>query len=200
MAIEKSNDRWVVAARRISPSLVVDLLEFVGPKVDAVFAAVDMETPGVAVAWTGDGPSPCWLDIAREYAERWVHHAQIRLAVAAVPLLDRRWFFPVLDVFMRCLPRAYEDIGAPTGSIVRVQVTGESGGAWFVQRLPDRWHLVADPGTGPAAEVRVDPDIAWRLLSRTMTVEAALPEIAIAGDEALARAITRAVAIMTSRL
>ena len=179
---------------------MVDLLEFVGPKVDAVFAAVDMETPGVAVAWTGDGPSPYWLDIAREYTERWVHHAQIRLAVAVVPLLDRRWFFPVLDVFMRCLPRAYEDIDAPTGSIVRVQVTGESGGAWFVQRLPDRWHLVADPGTGPAAEVRMDPDIAWRLLSRTMTVEAALPEIAIAGDEALARAITRAVAIMTSRL
>jgi hypothetical protein len=67
--IEHSNEDWVRATRRIAPFVTVELLAFIGPKVDDAFAALDLEAPGTSVGWTGDGPSPCWLDIAREYTE-----------------------------------------------------------------------------------------------------------------------------------
>jgi hypothetical protein len=52
----------------------------------------------------------------------------------------------------------------------------------------------------PTARVRIDQDTAWRLLSRTISVDAALPSIRFEGDPLLGSAATRAVAIMTTRL
>ena len=156
-------------------------------------ASIQQATPGT-------GPTPYWLDIAREYTERWVHHAQIRLAVGATPLLARHWLHPVLDAFMRCLPRAYDGVEAHMGSVVRIEVVGDSGGGWFVRRCPDRWRLATDADGPPTALVRMDADTAWRLLSRTMTIDSALPAIAIEGDETLARVATKAAAIMTTQL
>jgi uncharacterized protein (TIGR03083 family) len=197
--IERSNEEWVRAARRIAPPVTVELLAFIGPQVDDAFAALDLEAPGTSVAWSGDGPTPFWLDIAREYTERWVHHAQMRLGVGAPPLVERRFLHPVLDTFMRSLPRAYEAVEADAGTRVDVLVEGEAGGRWTLRREADRWHLVAAGAQGAAACVRVPQDVAWKLLSRTIAVPEAVPEIAIEGDERLGRPTTRAVAIMTTQ-
>ena len=197
--IERSNDEWVRAARRIAPIVTVELLAFIGPQVDDALAALDLDAPGTSVGWTGDGPTPYWLDIAREYTEHWVHHAQIRLAVGAPPLVERRFLHPVLDTFMRSLPCAYEAVEADGGTRVDVVVEGEAGGRWTLRREADRWHLVKGDERGAAACVRVPQDVAWKLLSRTIAVPEALPEIAIEGDERLGRPATKAVAIMTTR-
>jgi uncharacterized protein (TIGR03083 family) len=197
--IERSNDEWVSAARRIAPNVTVELLAFIGPKVDDALAALDLDAPGTSVAWSGDGPTPYWLDIAREYTERWVHHAQMRLAVGAPPLLERRFLNPVLDTFMRSLPRAYEEVDADIGTRVDVLVEGEAGGRWTLRREGDRWHLVAADEHGAAARVRIPQAVAWKLLSRTIAVAEALPEIVTEGDERLGRPATRAVAIMTTQ-
>jgi uncharacterized protein (TIGR03083 family) len=197
--IERSNDEWVHAARRIAPPITVELLAFIGPKVDEAYAALDLDAPGTSVGWTGDGPSPCWLDIARKYTEHWVHNSQMRLAVGAAPLLERRFLYPVLDTFMRSLPRAYEAVEADAGTRVDVLVKGGAGGRWTLSREADRWHLVTADEQVAAACVRVPEDIAWKLLSRTIAVPEALPEIAIEGDEHLGRPATQAVAIMTTQ-
>jgi uncharacterized protein (TIGR03083 family) len=197
--IEQSNEDWVRAARRIAPFVTVELLAFIGPKVDDAFAALDLEAPGTSVGWTGDGPSPCWLDIAREYTEFWVHHAQMRLAVGAPPLVERRFLHPVLDTFMRSMPRAYEAVEADVGARVDVLVEGEAGGRWTLRREADRWHLVTADEQMAAACVRVPQDVAWKLLSRTIAVPEAFPEIALEGNERLGRPATQAVAIMTTR-
>ena len=197
--IERSNEEWVRAARRIPPPITVELLAFVGPRVDDTLAALDLDAPGTSVGWTGDGPTPYRLDIAREYTEHWVHHAQIRLAVGAPPLVERRFLHPVLDTFMRSLPRAYEAVDADAGTRVDILVEGEAGGRWTLRREADRWHLVPADERVAAACVRVPQDVAWKLLSRTIAVPEALPEIAIEGDERLGRPATQAVAIMTTQ-
>ena len=197
--IERSNEEWVRAARRIAPIVTVELLAFIGPRVDDALAALDLAAPGTSVGWTGDGPTPYWLDIAREYTEHWVHHAQMRLAVGAPPLVERRFLHPVLDTFMRSLPRAYEAVEADAGTRISVLVEGEAGGCWTLRHDADRWHLVTAVDQGAAACVRVPQDIAWKLLSRTIAVPEALPQIAIEGDERLGRPATRAVAIMTTQ-
>ncbi len=197
--IERSNDDWVSAARRIAPNVTVELLAFIGPKVDDVLAALDLDAPGTSVAWSGEGPTPYWLDIAREYTERWVHHAQMRLAVGDAPLVERRSLHPVLDTFMRSLPRAYEAIEASVGTRVDVLVEGEAGGRWTIRHDADRWHLIATDGQEASACVRMPQDVAWKLLSRTIAVAEAFPEIAIEGDERLGRPATEALAIMTTQ-
>jgi uncharacterized protein (TIGR03083 family) len=197
--IESSNEDWVRAARRIAPVVTVELLAFIGPKVDERYATLDLDAPGTSVGWTGDGPTPCWLDIARGYTERWIHHAQMRLAVGAPPLVERRFLYPVLDTFMRSLPRAYEPVEADVGTRIGVLVEGEAGGRWTLRREADRWHLVTADEQVAAACVRIPQDVAWKLLSRTIAVPEALPEITIEGDERLGRPATQAVAIMTSQ-
>lgn len=187
------------AARRIAPVVTVELLAFIGPLVDEAYAELDLGAPGTSVGWTGGGPTPCWLDIAREYTERWVHHAQMRLAVGAPPLADRRFLHPVLDTFMRSLPCAYDALEADIGTCVDVMVEGEAGGRWTLRREADRWHLVPANEQVVAACVRVPQDVAWKLLSRTISVPEAVPEIAIEGDERLGRPATQAVAIMTTQ-
>jgi uncharacterized protein (TIGR03083 family) len=197
--IERSNEEWVRAARRIPPTVTVELLAFIGPQVDEAYAALDLDAPGTSVGWTGGGPTPCWLDIAREYTEHWVHHAQIRLAVGASPLVERRFLHPVLDTFMRSLPCAYEAVEADVGTRVDFLVEGEVGGRWTLRREADRWHLVPADEQVAAAYVRMPHGVAWKLLSRTITVPEALPQIAIEGDQRLGRPATKAVAIMTTQ-
>jgi uncharacterized protein (TIGR03083 family) len=88
--LDTFNDRWVAAARFLSPELLVTLLELTGGWTAAFYASVDPDSPCEPVFFFGsDGsPSPYRHAIAREYVERWVHHSQIRRAVGAGGLAD----------------------------------------------------------------------------------------------------------------
>jgi uncharacterized protein (TIGR03083 family) len=198
--IEQSNEDWVHATRRIPPSLVVEFLALTGPRVDAAFARLDMGAEGVAVAWTGTGPSPCWLDIAREYTERWLHHQHIRHALGKPELLGRRWLHPVLSAFMRALPLAYESIPAPLDTRVAVAVDGPAGGRWLLRRGNERWCLIPNDGRLAASEVRLGQAFVWRLWTRLVTVDEVRASITISGDERLGIPAARAVAVMTTKL
>lgn len=199
-SIERANEEWVSATRRISPRLVVELLAFTGRLLEAHLAQLDPQAEGVPVTWTGAGPSPYWLDIAREYTERWTHQQQICDAVGRPGLRERRWLHPVLDAFMRSLPRAYEAVTAVPGATVVVQVTGDAGGRWALRRGEARWHLVSPEVRHPDAQIRMPDDVAWRLLTRLMSVADALPSIETRGEPTLADPASRAVAVMTTRL
>ena len=123
----------------------------------------------------------------------------MRLAVGACPLLKRRFLHPVLDAFMRSLPRAYEAVEAELVTRVDLLVQGDAGGRWTIRREVDRWHLIAADGHEASACVRIPQDVAWQLLSRTVAVPEALPKIVIEGDERLGHPATEAVAIMTTQ-
>lgn len=198
--IERANETWVTVARTaISASIVPDLLALTGSRVDAAFASADLQAPGVAVRWTGSGPTPRWLDIAREYTERWVHHAQISEAVGRPVLLGRRWLHPVLSAFVRALPLAYEDIASPAGTTIAFVVTGDAGDRWWIERGPDRWRLVAARPSPADATVELPADSAWRLMTRLGDVSANRAGVVITGSRALGQAALGAVAVMTTR-
>jgi len=110
--INAHNERWVEAARFVSPRMVRALLEVTGPQVCAYFASLDPSATGEVVSWAGPDPAPVWLDLAREYTERWHHQQHIRDAVARPGLREPRFFAPVLAAFVHALPVAYRDCGA----------------------------------------------------------------------------------------
>jgi uncharacterized protein (TIGR03083 family) len=69
--VDRLNAEWLLAARRMSPRLVRELLAFTGPEVEACFASLDPMGMGGAVSWAGPDPAPIWFDLAREFTERW---------------------------------------------------------------------------------------------------------------------------------
>jgi len=86
--VNQWNQEWTLAARRMSPRLLRELMACTAPEVEAHFVVADPEAMGVPVSWAGPDPAPAWLDIAREFTERWRRQQQIRGATALPPLYD----------------------------------------------------------------------------------------------------------------
>jgi uncharacterized protein (TIGR03083 family) len=195
-AIDRQNAVWVEAARRISPALLIELLRISGEMTDAYFQRLDLDALGMPVDWAGAEPAAVWLDIAREYTERWLHQQHIREAVGRPGLLEPRWLAPVLATFVRGLPRALAEAPAGDGTTLRLTITGEAGGEWVALRQDGAWLLGTVPGIAADAAVTLDQDIAWRLFTKGITPEQARHMAQTAGDPALAERALQTVAIL----
>ena len=197
-AIDRQNAAWVEGTRRMSPRLLIELLAFTGEATEAYFRSLDLMAVGGPVDWAGPAPAPVWLDVAREYTERWVHQQQIRDAVGRPGLTEGRWLGPVLGTFAFALPRALRDAPAATGAAVRLVVTGEAGGEWWGVRGEEGWRLDrAAPGGGEAAAtVTMEADVAWRLFTRGIGAEQAAARVEVAGARALGARVLGMVAIL----
>ncbi len=190
------NESWVQAARRMSPRFLYDLLRFTGTQVCEYFRSLDPYAIGDAVGWAGPDPAPIWLDLAREYTERWHHQQHIRDAVGQPGLKQPRFFAPVLDAFVRALPHTYRETAAVDGTLVTLTISGESGSRWFLFRQGERWNLYLDVSDEPHAEVVVDQDIAWRMFTKGLDKRAVRDKIVIAGDQSLGLKVLDMVSII----
>lgn len=185
--LNRLNADWVAASRRLSPRVLVDLLATTGPAVSQLMASLPPHEPATfSVAWAGESRSENWFDVGREYTEHWHHQMQIRDAVGAPLLLERRWLHPLLDLSVRALPRAYESVAADEGTAIVFEVTGADGDSWSLMRNAGGWNVFRGAAPDPATAVRVDPDTSWRLLYNALPPEAALKRVRIEGDARLA--------------
>ncbi len=179
------NEQWVTALRRVSPQLLIDLLRSTGDQVNGYLESLDPYTVGPIVSWASPDPVPMWLHIAREYTERWHHQQQIRETVGRPLLTDPGWFAPVLATFVYGLPRAYSEVDAPTGTRIRVTISGPSGGTWTVSRSQAEWVLLYG-GTGKAAaEITLDEADAWKLFTKSIARNIVEPRVILEGDREL---------------
>ena len=197
--IDRINEEWVVAFRRLTPRILLGLIDWFSPHIEAMYAGLDLDELGAPVSWAGPDPAPRWLDVAREFTERWVHQQQIREAVGAPLLDDPRFLQTVVDVYLRALPHVLETqaLDREEGTLVEVELTGAVSGHWYVRREPDGWCLVAAAPFGHAdVVVALDADTVWRLGSRAITPETARELATIEGDDALAEAVLTLVAII----
>ncbi len=194
--INRFNNGWVEATRRVSPRVLCDSLRLTGPQIAAYFAGLDASAIGAPVSWAGPDPAPVWLDIAREYTERWLHQQQIRDVVGKPGLKEPRFFSPLLDTFVRALPHALRHVEAPEGTSVHLAITGNAGGEWFAARAGQRWLLAAEADTPPIATVTMDQETAWRLFTKGLTREDALPRITRDGDPKVTDAMLGMVSII----
>jgi hypothetical protein len=190
------NHDWVKATRRLSPAALCDLLEFAGRQVCAYFDSLDPYAPGGPVEWAGPEPAPLWLDLAREYTERWHHQQQIRDAVGKPGLKEPKYFAPVLDAFVRALPQTYKNLSADDDTLITLTIAGDSGGKWFLLRENASWNLFIDIARQPQAEVSIDQDVAWRLFTKGLSKEEARKRATISGDQTLARRVLEMVSVI----
>lgn len=99
---------------------------------------------------TGDNAAPIWLDVAREYMERYVHQLQIREAVGAGPLSPQH-AAPVLKAAAHALPVALASVRRPPGTVVSFSASGDDGGSWYLTSAESGWDLSAARPAGPVA-------------------------------------------------
>ncbi len=196
--LNELNATWIDAAARLSPAVLIELLAFVDPLVADYLESLDPD--GVAafpVAWAGESESKVWMDVAREYTERWHHQQQIRDAVGA-PALDRpRYLKPLLDTCARALPKAYEEISAVDGTSVLVEIGDLEDCAWLLMRRDGRWQLGA-PSSEQCADVsiRLPAETTWRSYLRAIDHEVAVEAAEVTGDWRLVEPFFGAAAVM----
>lgn len=195
--LNRLNAEWVTASRRLSPQLLIDLLDFTAGQVHVFFRSLDPHTPAVfPVSWAGDDVSPNWFDIGREYTERWLHQQQIREAVGAPGLTGREWLHPTLDVFVRALPFTYRQVEASAGRSVRFEILGDAGGVWTLVRGATGWELFTGSGSDPDAVVTLDQEAAWKLFSKGLDPGAARKRVHIEGERFLGEPVLGSLAVM----
>lgn len=190
------NREWVHIARRISSRLLIDLLQFTGAQMCDYFGSLDPYATGGPVSWAGPEPAPVWLDLAREYTERWHHQQHIRDAVGKPGLKQPRYFAPVLAAFVRALPCTFQGTSAAEGTSVTLTITGASGGQWSLRRKEGDWLLYEGAPDQPDAQVILDEDIAWRLFTRGLDQSQAWEHVTLIGDRALGMRVFDVVSII----
>ncbi|HKX17998.1 MAG TPA: maleylpyruvate isomerase N-terminal domain-containing protein [bacterium] len=195
-ALAARNNLWIAAGRRMSPQLLCDLLRLTGSQTTTYFQSLDPDAPGEVVSWAGPAPAPNWLDIGREYTERWHHQQHIRAALHRQGLTDPRYLKPALDIFMRALRMAYRRVDAPDGASVTVTITGDSGSRWTLRREDRIWSLYIGTAVRPAASVTIPEHSAWKLFTRWMPAEEARASSRIDGDPRLAAPVFDTTAVI----
>jgi uncharacterized protein (TIGR03083 family) len=183
--INALNAEWVGAMRRVSPRLLCDLLGETGPAAAAYFGSLDLHAIGEPVSWAGPQPAPVWLDVAREYTERWHHQQQIRDAVDLPGFKHPRYMKPVLDAFVHALAHTYREVSPGEGCAVVLEFTGPSAAGWSLLRTRGAWKLFSGIAAKPAARVVMSDDLAWRLFTRGVDPGTAASQTVVEGDRAL---------------
>lgn len=195
--IDRRNAEWVTAMRRLSPRVVRSLLEFGGQETQRLFESVDPFAIGSPVDWAGPQPAPKWLDLAREFTERWHHQQQIREAVGAPLLNDETFLRPVLETFAFALVPPYRDVDAPAGTTVRLSIEGRSGGDWTLVREAAGWTLRTGRTESPNGSVTMHEDTAWRMYVHALTRAETEARSTFMGDTRLASHIIEAFALVS---
>ncbi len=191
------NATWVAAAKRLSPQVLIELLELTGRQYTEYLATLDPFANAVfSVAWAGESESQNWFHIAREYTEKWHHQQQIREATGRPGLLTSELFPPFIATFMRGLPHAYRHTDAENGTCVQITVTTEAGGDWYLVREDGSWQLETHFSGQPAAHLSIHPDTAWKVFTKGIKPDEARQQVTLGGDERLAETALRMVAVM----
>lgn len=181
--IQELNKTWIEATRRLSPALLISLLEFSEQRLYEYFRTSDLnEKARFSVSWAGESESPYWFDIAREYTEKWHHQMQIRLSVNKPGINSRKFFYPAIDTFMRGLSHAYRNAEAELHCGIEIHITGEGGGFWFIEKTATRWQPVKKLQKEPETKIEMSDDIAWRLFTDSVSRDVAAQSIVISGD------------------
>jgi len=195
--LNQLNASWVNAGKRLSPGVLIELLEFTGPQYfKHLQSLAPFDKAIFPVAWAGQQESANWFHIAREYTEKFIHQQQIREAVGKQALFTRELFYPFIDTFMYALPYTYRDVEAVTGTTVCVKILTAVGGDWPIIKTSAGWQTVKTINGSASSTIMISPQTAWKLFSKGITPEEALKTVTITGDKKLGETALQMISVM----
>ena len=195
-AVNEGNGRWVEATERITKSLLIEFLKITGEVTLKYFQSRDLYALGRSVSWAGPEPAPVWLDIAREYTERWIHQQQIRDAINKPGLKDKKFMGPVITAFMRSFLRVIPKANVENGTIIKVNITGDAGLECFPVKENGMWKLYEQYEGKPASIVKLDQESSWRYLTKNIGRSDIVNKFEVEGNKELGLTLLDAVSII----
>lgn len=196
--LNRLNADWVKAFKRVSPTVLIELLELTGLQYNTYLRTLNPYTPAIfSVAWAGEEESKNWFHIAREYTEKWHHQQQMRLAMGQEEALYAPdLYFPYLDTSMRALPHHYRNVVAEPGTVIAFAVKGVPNAQWHLQRNENAWVLSKTLNQTPSASINIEGTIAWRMLTKGIAKAEAAKLVEIKGDQKLGAVVLDMLAVM----
>jgi uncharacterized protein (TIGR03083 family) len=195
--VNRLNREGVTVYRRLSPSVLIDLLKVACEQSANFHESLDPFAPATfAVSWAGEKTSLNWFDTVRELTERWHHQQQIRLATNRPGIMTPDLYHPVLDCFLRGLPYVYRDVDAPEGTMIQLEISGKCGGRWVLSRVASAWNFVQQPAGDFAARIAIPQALAWRIFTRGIDRDSAWAQIEVEGNRDLAEKVLDLTAIV----
>lgn len=184
--LNQINASWVAASKRLSPQVLVMLLQATGPLVSNYYASLPPdETAIFSVAWAGETQSKNWLHVAREYTEKFIHQQQIRAAVCKEALISEAYFVPFVQIIMQALPFTFKHVSAAIDTTIKINIT-PVGGTYYLVKQAQGWQLMTETKVQPITTLTIDSNIAWQLFSGSMPTDIAKQQIKIEGFASLA--------------
>ncbi|HEY9049657.1 MAG TPA: maleylpyruvate isomerase family mycothiol-dependent enzyme [Ohtaekwangia sp.] len=194
--LNQLNADWVKATRRLSPTVLIHLLETTGTLYHEHLSSLDPMADAIfSVAWAGEERSLNWFHIAREYTEKWHHQQQIRETVGQDGITTRALYYPVLDTFLQALPHHYRSTSASDGATITIVITGEAGGAWSIVYHDYQWKFTTRPSS-PSCTITLKDEDAWKLFTKGLTLAEAQACIQLQGDRSLGEPIFTMLSVM----
>lgn len=195
--LNELNNDWVNASKRLSPQVIVLLLESIGDLVSDYYEYLDPWDEAIfSVAWAGESTSFNWMHVAREYTEYWHHQQQIRDAVGKQGIMTKQFFYPVIDTFLQALPHTFRNVDAKEGTVVETKITSEAGGTWYLIKTLNAWELTKTCLTEPLASATIPIELSWVLFSKSIRPNEIINQVKIEGDERLANKVLEMVSVM----
>ena len=195
--LNELNRTWVQAMKRVSPGIIIDLLESSGKDyVKHLETLPPFENALFSVAWAGQETSPNWFHIAREYTEKFLHQQQIRDAVNKPGIMTDELFGTFMEVVVQAFPHTFRDVEAESGTVITLEITSEVGGSWSIIKTKDNWELTYQRPANPTSLVTLSPDTAWKLISKSWKQEDVTDLATISGDPALGKKVLEMTSFM----
>ena len=188
--LDDLQDRWVQAARRISPRLATELLTWLrGPIVD-LFREDDPSLVDAHVSWASANPVPRWLDHGRDLTEYWLHRQQLLDALGLPADSDPAAVGRILHVLRCALPPGLRTVPVPVGSGVLVELYDLGPIRWTLASGDHGWTF-CEPSEAPVvASCWCSAEQAWRLLTNNLE-PAHHGRPTTSGDERVVNALLR---------
>ncbi len=106
-------------------------------------------------------------------------------------------YYPVVHCFMRALPFTYRNVSAVPGTTIRIRVSGDCGGEWYLYRQEKAWLLTESERGQHAAGITIPQEIAWRIFTKGIDRASASSQATITGDSVLALPVLGMVSIVS---
>ena len=195
--LNKLNHDWVNATKRLSPRVLILLLESVGDLVSDYYDSLEPWDKALfSVAWAGESTSYNWMHVAREYTEYWHHQQQIRDAVGIQGIMTKAFFYPVIDTFFQALPHTFKEVNGQEGTTIQTNITSDAGGIWYLKRTIRSWELVPSIDSEPNTIVTIPIELSWILFSKSIRPYEVMDKVEIIGDEGLGKKVLEMVSVM----
>jgi hypothetical protein len=195
--LNKLNMSWTDATKRLSPNVIISLLEITGKEyIEHLKTLNPFDDAIFSVAWAGQETSPNWFHIAREYTEKFLHQQQIRDAVGKPGIMTKELFYPFIDTFMFAFPQTFSQISVEKGTVVSIEVSTDIGGIWSIVKTHKDWILDKSKNLNPTSKVVIAPETVWKLFSKSWRPEQIIDKVSITGDINLAKQALNIVSVM----